>query len=254
MVADAAVANSAAEVRVGTVLSRTFSVAGRNALIFLLASSVINVPSLLVTLNVGVSRAGPNLLSNTVLSTLAATGASAVLLSPLMQAVINYMAFEDLCDRPVAFLTALGRGLRCYFPLVMAYISLMVVLFFGFLLLLVPGIIFALWFSVIGPACVVERLGPFAALGRSRHLTKGYRGKVFGLFLIVWVAAVVVGGIEFKILPILGAGSIGFFAGGRFVLQTLLGTFTATLFSVLYYELRMAREGVFSSRFASVFD
>jgi uncharacterized membrane protein len=51
-------------------------------------------------------------------------------------------------------------------------------------LLIVPGLIlYTMWF-VGFPACVVERLGPWTSLRRSRELTKGYRWKVLALALL----------------------------------------------------------------------
>jgi len=50
-----------------------------------------------------------------------------------------------------------------------------------------PGlIVFTMWF-VATPACVVERLGPFRSMGRSRQLTKGHRWKIFGTIVLIFV-------------------------------------------------------------------
>ncbi|KKK68148.1 hypothetical protein LCGC14_2946960, partial [marine sediment metagenome] len=44
--------------------------------------------------------------------------------------------------------------------------------FFGLLLLVVPGLIFLAWWAVAIPAAVAEGLRPLAALGRSRRLVR----------------------------------------------------------------------------------
>ena len=41
--------------------------------------------------------------------------------------------------------------------------------------------------SVFAPACVIERTGPVASLGRSSELTKGYGGKIFGIFTLMGI-------------------------------------------------------------------
>ena len=49
----------------------------------------------------------------------------------------------------------------------------------GFVLLIVPGIIFSLWFYVLVPVVVLEGVTGTAALGRSRELMRGNLGKAF---------------------------------------------------------------------------
>jgi len=89
----------------------------------------------------------------------------------------------------------LARGLKSL-PKVFA-VSLLqsIVTWVGFILLIVPGVIFSLMSAVCVPAAVVEGLGPVEALKRSYELTKGYKGLIFityflwGLLIIVlnWV-------------------------------------------------------------------
>src|SRR5947209_3809729 len=59
--------------------------------------------------------------------------------------------------------------------------------FAGFLLLIIPGIIIALGAALAIPCALFEQLNPGAAFSRSMKLTKGCRGKVALVFLLVWV-------------------------------------------------------------------
>ena len=69
---------------------------------------------------------------------------------------------------------------------------------FGFLLLVIPGIIFSLMFAVVVPAVVIENCGVMESLNRSDKLTKGYRGLLFLTYFLWWllmlVISLVVGG------------------------------------------------------------
>jgi uncharacterized membrane protein len=57
----------------------------------------------------------------------------------------------------------------------------------GFMLLIVPGVMLYMMWSVAAPALVAERNSVFAAFGRSRFLTRGARWKIFALQLVIIV-------------------------------------------------------------------
>ncbi len=62
----------------------------------------------------------------------------------------------------------------------------------GYFLLIVPGILFSIWFAFIAQVVVVEDLSGSAALGRSRDLTKGFRGRVLWVgFLLIIISLLV---------------------------------------------------------------
>lgn len=62
----------------------------------------------------------------------------------------------------------------------------------GFVLLVVPGIILVLMWSVAAPAMLGENIGIIASLGRSRALTRGSRLMIFVTLLIVGIAIYVI--------------------------------------------------------------
>ena len=78
------------------------------------------------------------------------------------------------------------------------------------ILLLVPGLMVAVAWSVAAPALAVERLGPLAALSRSADLTRGNRWRIFGLMAIALVFLAVLGALAImpfgkQTVPLLGA-------------------------------------------------
>jgi len=138
------------------------------------------------------------------------------------------------------FLTLIGAG-----------ILVVLVVFLGLLLLVVPGIIFGLWFALTTPAIVVENLKAIEGMSRSKALASGNLGKILSVgFLVIvisWVA-----GIPF--------GLAGSFLGRiLFFNNIMLMTFVKQLTSVvgqilivpigaiayilLYYDLRIRKEG-----------
>lgn len=81
----------------------------------------------------------------------------------------------------------LSAGVGKALPLLLLSILMALGIGFGFLLLIVPGVILAIMWSVAVPALVDEDHGITEALGRSSFLTSGARWRILGLGLVVMV-------------------------------------------------------------------
>lgn len=108
----------------------------------------------------------------------------------------------------------------------------------GFILLIIPGLILLVIWSVVAPVTVLERPGVFNAFRRSHQLVHGNGWNVFGVIAIVFVVVFVI-----SILAGLAASGLG--AVGRAFVQwavnSALAPVTALSASVLYFALRGAR-------------
>jgi hypothetical protein len=112
--------------------------------------------------------------------------------------------------------------------------------FFGFLLLVLPGLYLLTIWAVVAPVIVVERESVTEAFGRSRALVKGNGWPVFWsvvlAFLIVFVAAFGLAAIAIAVADELLL---------LIVVETLAATFTAPIpalvAAVLYFRLRELR-------------
>lgn len=125
---------------------------------------------------------------------------------------------------------------------------------FGYLLLVVPGLILTtMWLAAV-PAEIVERKG-FSALNRSAELTRGHRWVIFGLLvafgLASWLlsaigglAAIALAGASTRALPFLAQAGVE-------VVTSLLG---AVGTAALYRELKESADGPEVSAVADVFD
>jgi hypothetical protein len=106
--------------------------------------------------------------------------------------------------------------------------------FFGFIALIVPGLILITIWAVVAPSIVVENQGVFEAFGRSRELVRGNGWTVFLVILIAFLIVFVIGGI----FALIGA-TIG--DAGRVVLGTigniLLVPVQALIASILFFDL-----------------
>ena len=108
----------------------------------------------------------------------------------------------------------------------------------GFLLLIVPGIVFITWFALVAPVVKVEHPPIRAAFRRSRELVRGHFWLVFVFVIpIVIVAEALSGLAQSGMVELLGEGFVGDWAGAA-----LADLLTAPLYAlavvVLYFELR----------------
>ncbi len=121
-----------------------------------------------------------------------------------------------------------------FWPLVAVSILFGLALAVGFILLIIPGLILMVIWSVVAPVTVLERPGPFAAFGRSRELVRGNGWNVFAVIVLVFLAVAVIG---------VGAGLVAASLGslGRALVQwavdAALTPLTALSASVLYFAL-----------------
>jgi hypothetical protein len=234
--------------RLADVFSKTFAIYGRRFVPFIVLTIIASIPSYIAIFVIGNPSGGrPGDFNG---GQLALSLLDFVTKSFVSGAVI-YGVVQDLRGRTFSIGDSLRIALDRFLPLIGVAVCVVIAIGLGTVLLIVPGLILACMFFVATPACVAERLGVFESLSRSRALTKGYRWQVFGLFLLLIVAgliiAAVVGAIAFT------AGWLGVVIFSQ-VLGVLLSSFNGVIVSVFYYELRVAKEGVDIEKIASVFE
>jgi len=130
----------------------------------------------------------------------------------------------------------LGSAAPVIAPLIGAGIVVGILVLFGFILLVVPGLYLLTIFAVVAPVIVIERAGVFESLGRSRELVKGNGWNVFGVIILAFLITFVIGAIF---------GGIGAAIGGtvvRIIFSVIANTLTAPIAAlvgaVLYFTLR----------------
>ncbi|HEY2440660.1 MAG TPA: hypothetical protein VGI07_10535 [Solirubrobacteraceae bacterium] len=105
----------------------------------------------------------------------------------------------------------------------------------GFVLLIIPGLILLVMWSVVAPVTVVERPGVLAAFARSRELVRGNGWAVFGVIVLLGLAVVVV-----SVAAGLAAASLGSVGGAviEWAVTAAVAPLAALSASVLYFTLR----------------
>jgi hypothetical protein len=251
---------SEGEFRIGQVFSRTWAVFSGHFLTFILVTGIANLPALLMP------RPTPGVPGNPyqVFGSMILIIVLLIVLWVLSQAVLLFAAFQAMRGRPIDLAESARIGLKQFFPIIGLTISVAVATGLASLLFVVPGVmLYVAWF-VATPVCVVEQLGPFGSMGRSRELTRGHRWKIFGMLLILVLVASVVGGLLVgAAVAFLGPNGIMAFS---VAMTTLVGqivnliwnaiwsAFFAILIVVTYHDLRVAREGIDTDQIAAVFE
>ena len=240
------------EFRVGRVLNRTSSVLSRNFLIFFVVIAVAHLPALLffksTTMTANASGSEIAVAFGMMIGGLLLM----IVLSTLSQAIVLYGAFQNMRGREVSLSESLQVGLRRFFPIIgLAFLVTLLGMLAAIALIFPAFIVFTMWF-VATPVCVVEQLGPWASMRRSRELTKGHRWKIFGLFVLMIIISAVAGSTIQAAFTAMGGTPLALV--GDVLWNGVWGAFYAIAVVVTYHDLRAAKEGIDIDQIAAVFD
>lgn len=168
----------------------------------------------------------------------------------LATSAMMYGVVQELRGQPFSMAASLLAALRRLAPIIGITVCTGVAVFAGSMFLIVPGIILACALYVAIPACVAEHTDVLDSLSRSAVLTRGHRGEVFGVMLMYGVVLLVSGAVVAAAAVFTGYGG---FIIARETVGVIVGSFYGVVASVLYYQLRAAREGVDLDKIAAVF-
>lgn len=246
---------------IGRVFSSTFGVIGRNiGLCVGLALLFSGLPALLIRLLTqphidAMLQRDPSTMAdpsavfrNSYISVIA--GLFSFICALLLQAALVRATIEDLNGKRPSFGDCIQIAIRFLLPTLAIGLLVGIGAGLGLLLLIVPGIILWLGWSMSVPVLIQERLGVFGSMSRSRALTKGSRWPLFGLFLILIILAMI---IQWGMLLLLV-----FFGGliaevGAALVQTVVSMVLSIAAAVSYVELRQAKEGASIEELAQIF-
>lgn len=247
----------------GRVVSRTFGTIGRNAVSFFILAVFAVVPQVVLGAVLGVGNAvrqpvGMSHLGH-MYSMLGIVSLVSMVFGSVLQAALVHGTVSDLNGQKASFGDCLQTGLRTCLPVIGLSIVMSVALVFGFVLLIVPGVLMMLAWSVAVPVLVVEHTGVFGAFGRSAELTKGHRWAIFGLIIAVFIIS---GAISLAVTPLNavlvlhgeGLGAMWPLLIVQGLHAVFIAMINATGTAAIYYELRSIKEGIGPEQLASVFE
>lgn len=122
-----------------------------------------------------------------------------------------------------------------------------IVTVFGFVALIVPGVIFFVRFQFSNAIVIVEGARGTKAMGRSWRLAKGFFWKIFGTVILAGILASIVGAIIQVPLEIAASaiGTNGWLlrAIGTSAGQVITSPFSGMVIVLLYFDMRIRKEG-----------
>ena len=264
-----AIAETAApRFEMGRVVKRTFSVIGNNPVTFSILSLLVAVPMLALQLTFSPFAAGVPI-QDQANATLRYSGLFWFIYLPclfVLEASIVHGTVAYLNGRAASLADCLSTGISFLLQLVVLAVLMFLAFVVGAMLLVVPAIIFIMMWFVAVPACVVERTGVLGAFRRSRALTRGYRWRIFWLYVAfilltfgIGIAFTTLAGtVLFPATPeeaIENAANMSVLQIAASMISTMItSVIGATLVASIYYELRQVKEGIGPEALAAVFD
>jgi hypothetical protein len=174
---------------------------------------------------------------------------TSALVTVLTMAACVKAVSDAYLDHPTGVGISLRFAMRRLLSLLWLYIMALVLLALAFVLLVIPGIwLYAAW-SVATPALLIEGCGAWHALRRSFRLVRGRWWPTAGVLIVSEVMVALLGGaIQALLVGIfLTGGSVGvvvlLVSLAAAVSAVLTRPFVAAIRTVLYYDLRVRKEG-----------
>jgi hypothetical protein len=155
--------------------------------------------------------------------------------APLISALLIYAVIVIGAGHSPRLTQVAARGLRVLPEVAAAVIAAGFGIGLG-LLLIIPGILLALRWSVVAQVAAVDHEGWLPALRRSGELARGHYWHIAGLILIT---ALLTGGVELAAAAIpLGSTSGAVSVALGILARTITASFTALTLALLYFDLR----------------
>jgi hypothetical protein len=158
-------------------------------------------------------------------------------------------------DKPVSIASAYAGARSSMLRVIGITLGIGIAVGFGLVLLLIPGIYLALAWSLAIPVTVLEGGGLNVSTTRSKSLTKGSKGRIFVIYLLivvlVWIVSMLV-----QLVLLLPLRAIGLHPGatgtalsyavqsaGGFISTCLVGPLATIALTLVYYDQRVRKEG-----------
>jgi len=240
----------------GEILSAAFEIYKNNAQGLIVIVAIIVVPLSLISaliLHYAVSNTTTTTktvngvtvtLNSTSVGTAIAGGviaaAIAIIIGALLQAAIIRAGAQATIGDPVDVEDSYRYGFHRIGSVVLVGLLVGLAVAFGFILLVIPGILALVYFSVSIPSLVVENRRGTKAMSRSANLVSGHFWHAFGVIIVAYIIVAVVSGI----LSAIGGNS--WFIRWIFnaIAQIITTPFSALVSVLLYLDLRARKEAL----------
>jgi hypothetical protein len=229
-----------------SIIKRTFAILGAQAIPFGIAALLlVGLPSYLLR----GSFLDDAVLERGFSAGWSVSGLILMALQIVLTAIVMVASWQHLRGESSSLEATLRRGVQVLLSVWLTTLLLWSIFALGLIMLVIPYFIFRMILFVTLPAAVIEELGPAAALSRSAALTSGHRWALLGWTIVIWALGLVAGWALHLLLGIAGLGNLG-----GAVTAMLLAAFDAVAVTVIYADLRRARDGMAPGEIARIFN
>jgi len=238
---------------IGRILDQAFRIYKNNFIRFITIVAVIQIPISLLAVLTRILFVQQEFAGEAVTIMVTLGNLVLIFLMVLGQTLCSGALTRSVAESYLGNDMSVGQAYRHVLPkfltLILASILVSLCVGVGFLMLVVPGVIFSLWFALTTPAIIMEDLGATRGMSRSRALVKGNLGKVFVVGLLVFLLMMAITlpfGTVGALLPLVTPNKqTALLIGQLFetlgqLISTPVGAITSIL---LYYDLRIRKEG-----------
>lgn len=259
---------------VGRVINRTFAAIKNNPKVFIVTSLlVIGLPMFIIGLlpifmGLDSGLNDTDAMSNMIVGSVIGAVITMIFLliaSVVLQGALIFAAVRDFNNESATLGEAVSVGFRYFFPLIGMAILVSLGIMAGFILLIIPGVLLALGWSIAAPIMIIEQKSITDSIGRSWELTRGYKRWILLLWVILTVISVVITAVLSIFTLVAGDPTTVMLEGGSTLFHFLNSVFSAIAqalstmigaagVAAVYYEIRQIKEGVGAESLASIFD
>jgi len=250
-------ANPLRPLSTGELLDRTFALYRTHFMLFVGIAALPHLILLAYELAGITVRPNPQNLATVFWTFLWAigTGVVTLLVGAAAQAATVVAVSQVHLERPTSVTDAFSRVKHRMATVVGLTIVMGIAIGMGFLLLIVPGVLLTLMWSLAVPVAVLENKGLGDAMSRSSQLTQGNRGRIFVIWLLFAVLSLAVvlllqwpitlatvtmtrNGNATNALVLMQVVSVVV----SFISQSLVSPLATIAFALVYYDERVRKE------------
>jgi len=229
----------------GMILDKACRLYMNNFVLMIGLSAILNIPLLLLNFfSASMNPASVNPI-NALIGLLAFLFAT-LILSTFISGAITMAVSDIYLGNIVAAGTALSAAWHNAWTLLKTELIVGLIVWVGFMLMFVPGVLWTLSYVLVAPVVMIEGLKQAREIRhRSWGLVKGYRGKVFLVFVVIFVIEFLLqAGVGLMTRVSLGTGNSAYVSSIlNSAVTILLSPVSAIAVTLLYYDFRIRKEG-----------
>ena len=226
------------------LLDAAFQVYRRAPMQFMVGVAAVYVPWLVIRLVLDVNITPPTPSNPTIsveLNQLIALAAVGMGIFALAGGVTTVLASDVYLDRPVDVAAAFAQVLRRFISLIVSSLAVVVLIAMGAMLFLLPALYVIARFYAVRQAVMLEDAGVGRALARASELSKGFKWHILAtLFFVVVLTIAVDVGVSMLLSRLPSRVLVNLISTA---LAVVIGPLFGITETVLYYDLRIRKEG-----------